>query len=82
MWSFAEIRYCKLCLYYIINAIKKTRTNTEEDQAKGICVPVVFLRRIPQRSITQAQSRQLSRSLMGRRSREEGALVLEEGMDF
>lgn len=43
----------------------------EEDQAKGIRVPVVFLRRIPQRSITQAQSHQLSRSLMGRLSREE-----------
>ena len=54
----------------------------EEAQEKGIHVPVVFLRRIPQRSIAQAQSRQLGRSLTGRLSREEGTLVLEEGMDF
>lgn len=54
----------------------------EEAQAKGIRVPVAFLRRMPQRSIAQAQSRQLGRSLMGRLSREEGTSVLEEGMDF
>lgn len=73
---FAEIGYCKQYVYCIINAIRKACTNTEGAQAKGVHVPVLFLGR----SIAQAQSHQLNRSLVGGQTREEDSLGLEKDM--